>query len=214
VFGLSAQVDCETLSKTLRAVADVLDGREPRQPSVPPPVRHNCACGLFSATELAALARRYLRHRRERERLLPDLFADPAWDILLDLFAASIERRPVSVSSACVAAAVPPTTALRWIGTGRPPQHAPEARRKRRDGDHPVARIPGATMRSARAAAGLACARKRKCAADPAGLTLTYLSKSGGRGPNPVDRTSTGGGHRPSYSCSNLDHDTTQSSLF
>jgi hypothetical protein len=117
VFGLSAQVDRETLSRTLRAVADVLDGREPREPSVPPPVGHNCACGSFSAAELAALARRYLRHRRERERLLPDLFADPAWDILLDLFAASVERRPVSVSSACVAAAVPPTTALRWIGT-------------------------------------------------------------------------------------------------
>lgn len=117
VPGLSAQVDHETLSRTLRAVADVLDGRGLGEPSAPPPLGHSCACRSFNAAELAALARGYLRHRRERERLLPDLFADPAWDILLDLFAASMEQRPVSVSSACVAAAVPPTTALRWIGT-------------------------------------------------------------------------------------------------
>ena len=37
--------------------------------------------------------------------------------MLLDLYAARLERRRVSVSSLCIAAAVPPTTALRWIGT-------------------------------------------------------------------------------------------------
>ncbi len=46
-----------------------------------------------------------------------DLFADPAWDMLLDLYAARLERQPVSVSSLCIAAAVPATTALRWIKT-------------------------------------------------------------------------------------------------
>jgi len=51
-----------------------------------------------------------------RERFFPhDLFADPAWDILLDLKAAGQEGQHVSVSSLCIAAAVPPTTALRWI---------------------------------------------------------------------------------------------------
>ena len=43
------------------------------------------------------------------------LFADPAWDMLLDLYAAQLERKPVSVSSLCIAAGVPTTTALRWI---------------------------------------------------------------------------------------------------
>ena len=43
------------------------------------------------------------------------LFADPAWDILLDLMAARIEKRTVAVSSLCIGAAVPATTALRWI---------------------------------------------------------------------------------------------------
>ena len=41
----------------------------------------------------------------------------PAWDMLLDLMAARLEERVVSVSSLCIAAAVPPTTALRWIKT-------------------------------------------------------------------------------------------------
>jgi hypothetical protein len=51
--------------------------------------------------------------RRLRERLLPaGLFADPAWDMLLDLYAAEIEEQPVSVTSACIAAAAPATTAL------------------------------------------------------------------------------------------------------
>ena len=43
------------------------------------------------------------------------LFADPAWDIMLDLFAARIEGKDITVSSAGIAACVPPTTALRWI---------------------------------------------------------------------------------------------------
>ena len=43
------------------------------------------------------------------------LFADPAWDILLDLMIARVEKRSVAVSSLCIAAAVPATTALRWI---------------------------------------------------------------------------------------------------
>ncbi|MCW3846451.1 winged helix DNA-binding protein [Sphingomonas sp. LB-2] len=59
-----------------------------------------------------------IRSRRLRGQFFQgELFADPAWDMLLDLFAAELERRQVSVSSLCIAAAVPPTTALRWIGT-------------------------------------------------------------------------------------------------
>jgi hypothetical protein len=57
-----------------------------------------------------------IKMRRLRERFFDDeLFADPAWDILLDLKAAAHEGQKVSVSSLCIAAAVPPTTALRWI---------------------------------------------------------------------------------------------------
>jgi hypothetical protein len=67
------------------------------------------------ATDTQTL-REIIKLRRTRERFFPpDLFADPAWDILLDLKAAGQEGRHVSVSSLCIAAAVPPTTALRWI---------------------------------------------------------------------------------------------------
>jgi len=62
------------------------------------------------------LVRRIIRHRQLRARFIEgDLFADPAWDILLDLTAARAEHVRVSVSSLCIAAGVPPTTALRWI---------------------------------------------------------------------------------------------------
>jgi DNA-binding MarR family transcriptional regulator len=60
--------------------------------------------------------RALLRLRRLRDNFFdPLLFADPAWDMLLDLMAARLEGDQVAVSSLCIAAAVPPTTALRWI---------------------------------------------------------------------------------------------------
>lgn len=44
------------------------------------------------------------------------LFSEPAWEILLDLFVATLDDKRVSVTSACLATSCPPTTALRWIG--------------------------------------------------------------------------------------------------
>ncbi|MBW8785803.1 MAG: winged helix DNA-binding protein [Novosphingobium sp.] len=62
------------------------------------------------------LIRRIIRQRQLRARFFDgDLFADPAWDMLLDLTAARAEHSRVSVTSLCIASAVPPTTALRWI---------------------------------------------------------------------------------------------------
>lgn len=60
--------------------------------------------------------RQAIRGRRLRDQFFgAGLFEDPAWDMLLDLCAADLERGRVSVSSLCIAAAVAPTTALRWI---------------------------------------------------------------------------------------------------
>lgn len=62
------------------------------------------------------MIRRIIRQRQLRARFFEgDLFADPAWDMLLDLAAARAENVRVSVTSLCIASAVPPTTALRWI---------------------------------------------------------------------------------------------------
>lgn len=62
--------------------------------------------------------RTVIRARRLRGRFFSeDLFADPAWDMLLDLLQAEIAQLRVPVSSLCIAAAVPATTALRWLKT-------------------------------------------------------------------------------------------------
>jgi DNA-binding MarR family transcriptional regulator len=64
------------------------------------------------------LIRSIIRARRLRARFFQeDLFADPAWDMLLDLLQAEISHLRVPVSSLCIAAAVPATTALRWLKT-------------------------------------------------------------------------------------------------
>lgn len=63
------------------------------------------------------LVRKIIRQRQLRARFFEgDLFADPAWEMLLDLTAARVEHVRVSVTSLCVASGMPPTTALRWIG--------------------------------------------------------------------------------------------------
>lgn len=62
------------------------------------------------------VVRNVIRARRLRSRYFSEeLFADPAWDMLLDLLQAEISQLRVPVSSLCIAAAVPATTALRWL---------------------------------------------------------------------------------------------------
>lgn len=65
-----------------------------------------------------ALARQAYTLRRKRAAIFgnPDLFGEPAWDILLDLYIAHGEGKQVSVSSACIGSAAPSTTGLRWLG--------------------------------------------------------------------------------------------------
>jgi hypothetical protein len=63
------------------------------------------------------LVRTIIHQRQLRAKFFDgELFADPAWDMLLDLTAARAEHARVSVTSLCIASGVPPTTALRWIG--------------------------------------------------------------------------------------------------
>lgn len=65
---------------------------------------------------IAKTIRQVIRQRQQRRKLFPEhLFADPAWDMLLDLAAARAEGCKVSVTSLCIASGVPMTTALRWI---------------------------------------------------------------------------------------------------
>lgn len=99
--GASGKVESPGLAFRGAAPEEALHLSAPPRPALPEP-RH---------------VRRILRQRQQRARFFDaDLFADPAWDMLLDLTAASAERKRVSVTSLCIAAGVPPTTALRWIG--------------------------------------------------------------------------------------------------
>jgi len=71
---------------------------------------------LFGDEFLAKLAREEYDLRRSRHCFLDeDLFAEPAWDILLDLFASDVEGRKISVTSSCVASGVPRSTAMRYL---------------------------------------------------------------------------------------------------
>lgn len=57
----------------------------------------------------------FIRMRAMREHFFPrELFADPAWDMLLGAFQAELRQRRMSVSDLCLVAAVPASTALRW----------------------------------------------------------------------------------------------------
>ena len=54
--------------------------------------------------------------RQMRAKFLDsNLFADPAWSILLDLYRASLAQHSISTTSLCFGAGVPLTTALRWL---------------------------------------------------------------------------------------------------
>lgn len=97
------------LSAEVAKIARTLEGMAQAEPAPPTP-------GVPTLNLTATQVRALIRARRARGQYFPvDLFADPAWDILLDLMAARLEGRQVSVSSLCIAAAVPATTALRWI---------------------------------------------------------------------------------------------------
>ena len=72
--------------------------------------------GSYDARTLRNAAAKFYRMRRARDRLIPEeLTGEPAWDILLALFAESPERLPMS--SACFGSGVPQSTALRWVAT-------------------------------------------------------------------------------------------------
>lgn len=65
---------------------------------------------------LLDLAKREYIQRGKRKNYFNDkFFGEPAWDIILDLFVTQGAGYRVSVTAACIASQVPPTTALRWL---------------------------------------------------------------------------------------------------
>jgi DNA-binding MarR family transcriptional regulator len=102
----------EEVSRIASSLARLSSGPGPSERAIEP----------SSAADLPPLSadtvRNVIRARRLRSRYFSEeLFADPAWDMLLDLLQAEIAQLRVPVSSLCIAAAVPATTALRWLKT-------------------------------------------------------------------------------------------------
>jgi hypothetical protein len=107
------------LTEQVGQIAGHIDRLAPSQtkPSTPPPPARAVPLAAAATLPEARLIRRIIRQRQLRSRFIEgDFFADPAWDMLLDLAAARVEGKQVSVTSLCIASGVPPTTALRWIG--------------------------------------------------------------------------------------------------
>jgi DNA-binding MarR family transcriptional regulator len=68
------------------------------------------------AGSLTGLARILVSQIHQRRRYWPRVpLGDPHWLMMLELFIAAEEQRLVSVSSLCMAAGVPSTTALRYV---------------------------------------------------------------------------------------------------
>jgi DNA-binding MarR family transcriptional regulator len=67
-------------------------------------------------SDLLLRVRHALTERARRsEHFRSDLFADPAWDILLQLYSAELSQEKTTVSQLAETANVPSTTTLRWI---------------------------------------------------------------------------------------------------
>ena len=78
---------------------------------IPPPLGGN------EQDLLAAIAQSEFHNRRRRDSLIRyDLFAEPAWDMLLDLYIEHHRGQPVAIDRLCAVSATASTTALRWLG--------------------------------------------------------------------------------------------------
>jgi hypothetical protein len=70
-----------------------------------------------SAGNVGRIVAQVYAERRLRDKVFADLaiFGEPAWDMLLDIANAEAEGKRLSVTSVCIGACVPATTALRWL---------------------------------------------------------------------------------------------------
>ena len=71
----------------------------------------------LAPAEAGELVSHIIRVRRLRVNLFrPQLFADPAWDVLLELFHADLREHRMETSELAEATSLPASTAGRWIG--------------------------------------------------------------------------------------------------
>lgn len=115
-IGRSLDVDVlEHIVVTASGHARMLHRRSKASPTSPVTLRS--ANEPTDAARALSNARRTLRRRQLRRQLVgsDELFGEPAWDMLIDLFIHAGEARPVSTSSLCIASGQPMSTALRLL---------------------------------------------------------------------------------------------------
>lgn len=78
-----------------------------------PNERHRIEREAYMLAEKAQLE--YAQRRMRRKFVSPTLLAEPAWDMLLELFVQFAGQARVSVTSLCIASDCPSSTALRHI---------------------------------------------------------------------------------------------------
>lgn len=111
------------IAEELTTIAAALAPARPEPVTVSEPAEIETDLGAYARltpeelSQMVNIARQMYRNRRLRPRIFADeaLFGEPAWDILLDLFIAEADNKPLSVTAACIGAAVPTSTALRWL---------------------------------------------------------------------------------------------------
>lgn len=99
----------------LNEIVSSLDGSAvAKRQAIPHP---ESASGPIDDEALRLIAIGIYKRRRIRDKLFPhDLFSEPAWDMILDLFINKVNGRRPRVKSVCIASCAPMSTALRWIG--------------------------------------------------------------------------------------------------
>lgn len=108
-------MDVKKLAEQLDAAQAILDD-----------IRMTSGCEAFgplrksasSRVEMAlATAERAYRERHTRTDFVgnKELFGEPAWDMLLDLFIRQTKAEEISVKSTCLNSDMPATTAARWL---------------------------------------------------------------------------------------------------
>jgi hypothetical protein len=107
VLDLPVRLTDAEFAKLSAAAAGRPQTNKPASPFQGPGARVGIA--LERAAALIAI-----RKKREHE-FGADLFGEPAWDILLDLFIQRVDGRRTSATSASIASRSPTTTALRYI---------------------------------------------------------------------------------------------------
>ena len=114
-WGETVESDSKCKAMELRAVATrLLALAEELDPGSPADAAE--AGGRTTGDVTRFYAEMIFRNRQRRAEFFPNVpFADPAWDLLLDLYHRTGKGEVVTVTNACMAAGVPTTTALRWI---------------------------------------------------------------------------------------------------